>query len=261
MRNIVAFELSRRLGLAYTPYCQPVDVILNGEYKGCYQLCDQITVDKNRVAIAKMEPGYNDEPLITGGYLVEVDAYASQETSWFNSLHGIPVTIKSPSDDAITMQQKSEKAGYRSKLDVESFLRHFLVGEFSGNTDTYWSTYMYKDREKVPFYVGPVWDFDLAMDNDVRIYPVSNRTDWVYRSGGSAAAGMTAFVNAVGLFPRRRSLPISTVQPRCSTPRSVSTSCAGRFSIAKFTRILWPWAPMMPRWKYCTSSSATASAG
>lgn len=217
MRNIVAFELSRRLGLAYTPYCQPVDVILNGEYKGCYQLCDQITVDKNRVAIAKLTPDDNTEPTVSGGYLVEVDAYASQETSWFSSAHGIPVTIKSPGDDDITMQQKSyvkrafnllegalwsssfkdEKVGYRSKLDVESFLRHFIVGELSGNTDTYWSTYMYKNREQVPFYVGPVWDFDLAMDNDVRIYPVSNRTDWVYRSGGSAAAGMVSFVNRV----------------------------------------------------------------
>ena len=31
MRNILAFEVSRRMGMAYTPYCQPVDLILNGE--------------------------------------------------------------------------------------------------------------------------------------------------------------------------------------------------------------------------------------
>ena len=215
MRNCVAFEMSRRLGLAYTPYCQLVDVILNGEYKGCYQLCDQITVDKNRVAITEMEPDDDAGEAITGGYLVEVDAYASQETSWFTSTHGIPVTIKSPGDDDITLKQKSyvkrafnlmesslwsskfqdDSVGYRSKLDLESFLRHFIVGELSGNTDTYWSTYMYKDRNQTPFYVGPVWDFDLAMDNDSRIYPVNNRTNWVYRSGGSAANGMTAFVS------------------------------------------------------------------
>ena len=217
MRNCVAFELSRRLGMPYTPYCQPVDVILNGEYKGCYQLCDQITVDPNRVAITEMEPEDNTGDVLTGGYLVEVDAYASQETSWFSSSHGIPVTIKSPSDDDITAQQKAyvkrafnllesalwsssfqnDSTGYRSKLDVETFLRHFLVGELAGNTDTYWSTYMYKDRNQTPFYVGPVWDFDLAMDNDNRIYPVNNRVNWVYRTGGSAANGMTSFVNRV----------------------------------------------------------------
>ena len=215
MRNCVAFELSRRLGLAYTPYCQPVDVILNGEYKGCYQLCDQITVDKNRVNITEMEPEDSEGDALTGGYLVEVDAYAGQETSWFSSSHGIPVTIKSPSDDDITTRQKAyikrafnlleralwsssfqnDSTGYRSKMDVESFLRHFIVGELAGNTDTYWSTYMYKNRNQTPFYVGPVWDFDLAMDNDSRIYPVNNRANWIFRTGGSAASGMTAFVS------------------------------------------------------------------
>ena len=31
MRNILAFEVSRRVGMAYTPFCTPVDVILNGD--------------------------------------------------------------------------------------------------------------------------------------------------------------------------------------------------------------------------------------
>ncbi|MGN0233212.1 MAG: CotH kinase family protein [Bacteroidaceae bacterium] len=219
MRNCIAFEISKRLGLVYTPYCQPVDVILNGEYKGCYQLCDQISVDKARVPITEMAPEDNDGVALTGGYLVEVDAYASSETSWFTSSHGIPVTIKSPDDDEITTQQSSyikqafnllesalwsstfrdDSLGYRAKLDVESFLRHFIVGELAGNTDTYWSTYMYKQRDQTPFYVGPVWDFDLAMDNDSRIYPVSSRSDWVYKSGGSAANGMRSFVNRIFL--------------------------------------------------------------
>lgn len=217
MRNCVAFELSRRLGLAYTPYCQPVDVILNGEYKGCYQLCDQITVDKNRVAITEMTPEDVTAEALSGGYLVEVDAYADKETNAFTSARGIPVTVKSPSEDDITNTQKryvqrffnlmenslfsnnyrNDSTGYRTRLDVESFLRHFIVGELSGNTDTYWSTYMYKDRNQTPWSVGPVWDFDLAFDNDSRIYPVSNRNNWVYRTGGSAAAGMTAFVTRV----------------------------------------------------------------
>ena len=55
MRNILAFEVSRRMGMDYTPYCYPVDLILNGEYKGCYQLCDQIEVAPNRVDITKMD--------------------------------------------------------------------------------------------------------------------------------------------------------------------------------------------------------------
>ena len=217
MRNMVAFEMSRRLQMPYTSYCQPVDVIVNGEYKGCYQLCDQITIDPNRVPITEMEPGDVEEPFVTGGYFIEVDAYAYDEKSWFTSNRGIPVTIKSPDEDDIVAAQKDyirnyfnllESAlwsaqytdstyGYRSRLDVESFLRHFLVGEFSGNTDTYWSVYMYKDRMDDRFHVAPCWDFDLAFNNDNRTYPVCDKADWIFRSGGSGAYGMTDFVNRI----------------------------------------------------------------
>ena len=40
MRNLVAFHVSKILNMPYTPFGTPVDVMLNGEYKGCYQLCD-----------------------------------------------------------------------------------------------------------------------------------------------------------------------------------------------------------------------------
>ena len=214
MRNILAFEMSRRLQMPYTPYCQPVDVIMNGEYQGCYQLCDQITIDPNRVPIVEMEPTDVEEPYVSGGYLVEIDAYAYNEVSWFTSSRGTPVTIKEPDEDAIVPQQyqyikdrfnllerrlfsseyTSEEAGYRSVLDVTSFLKHFIVGEFSGNTDTYWSVYMYKNRSEEQFHVAPCWDFDLAFDNDSRIFPVNDKNNWIYCSGGSYAAGMSTFV-------------------------------------------------------------------
>ena len=82
-------------------------------------------------------------------------------------------------------------------LDLNSFLRHFLVGELSGNTDTYWSVYMYKDRNDSKLYTGPVWDFDLAFNNDQRIYPVNQKTDYIYRSGGSCAGQMKTFVDDI----------------------------------------------------------------
>ena len=214
LRNCLAFEVSKRLDALYTPYCQPVDVIMNGEYKGCYQLCDQVSVERNRVPVTEMTEFDNEEPELTGGYLIEIDAYASQESSWFSSNRGNPVTIKHPGDDDITTQQHNYIQGYfnlmessvfannytdpengfRKYLDIESFLKHFLIGEFSGNMDTYWSVYMYKEREESQFHVSPSWDFDLAFDNDQRIYPVNGRSDWAYR-GGSAAGNMKSFVS------------------------------------------------------------------
>jgi hypothetical protein len=218
MRNIIGFEIARRMDMAYVPYCRPVDVILNGEFKGCYQLCDQVEVNPNRVNITEMEKADISGEDLTGGYFIEIDAYAYQETSWFQSSRGIPVTIKSPSDDDITTEQSSyikeyfqklennvfsetftnESTGYRTQLDINSFLQHFIVNELVGNTDTYWSTYMYKDRNSDIIFTGPVWDMDLGFENDNRTYPVTSGDTFLYsRSGSSAANGMKNFVNRI----------------------------------------------------------------
>lgn len=195
MRNMLAFEVSRRVGLGYTPFCHPVDLIINGEYRGCYQLCDQVEAAKGRVDAKD-------------GYLVEIDAYAYSEDVWFSSNRGTPVTIKHPDEDEITQEQRKfindyfnqmEAAvfasdytdpaeGYRKYLDLDSFLKNFIVGEFGGNTDTYWSVYMYKDAADGKLYTGPVWDYDLAFENDYRTYPINNLWDYIYASNGSVAS-------------------------------------------------------------------------
>jgi len=215
LRNNIAFEMSRRLGLAYTPWIQNVDVIVNGEFKGNYQLCDQITVDPNRVGITEMMPEDIEEPFISGGYLVEI-TNPGGTSSRFSSNRGIPVDIKSPDSDEIATEQfnyvrqafndmesslfsaayKDPEQGYRTHLDVESFLRHFLVGEFAGNTDSYWSVWMYKEREDSLFRTGPVWDFDLCMNNDRRVYPANGKSKWLFNYG-SVVSGMKDFVNRV----------------------------------------------------------------
>ena len=207
MRNQLAFELSRRFGMPYTPFCAYVDVILNGDYKGCYQLCDQIEVRKNRVEIEEMTPADISGEALTGGYLIEADAYADQEPEqgMFWSDYGTGVTIKSPDEDEITPEQKEYirahyskmEKNWRTYLDLNTFLRHFLVGEMSGNTDTYWSMYLYKHRANDTLYVGPVWDFDLAFENDDRTYPISNKTDYIYRTCGSTTGYLKTLVDNI----------------------------------------------------------------
>ena len=195
MRNMLAFETSRRVGQSYTPFCHPVDVIVNGEYRGCYQLCDQVEAASGRVEAKK-------------GYLIEIDAYASGEEVWFQSKKGAPVTIKHPDEDDITSDQKEfikdyfnlmeaavfasdfkdENEGYRKYLDLDSFLKNFIIGEFGGNTDTFWSVYMYKDSGDGKLYTGPAWDYDLGFENDNRTYPINSLNDYIYFTKGSSAS-------------------------------------------------------------------------
>ena len=204
MRNLLAFELSRCLEMPYTPYGQSVDVLLNGEYKGNYQLCDLIDVKKNRVELVDTLTEEREDMQSTA-FLIEADARASTEDCWFTSKKGTPMTIHYPDDDEITPQQKAYiedcfnalEGDWEKYLDLNTFIRHFLVGELSGNTDTYWSTYMYKHRENDTIFIGPVWDFDIAFENDGRTYPINSKKDWVYRSGGSATGNMRTFVDNI----------------------------------------------------------------
>lgn len=216
MRNILAFEVSKRFDMPYTPAGMCVDVVLNGEYKGTYQLCDQVEVRKNRVDITEMATTDTALPNLSGGYFIEVDAYAYSEKSWFTSAKVMPVTIKSPDEDDIVPEQTkyitdyfnrmealvyadytNDNAEFRKYLDTKTFFKNFLIGEFCGNTDTYWSTYMYKKRENDTLYTGPIWDYDLAFENDNRTYPINNLTDFIYRTKGSCANGMRTFVDNV----------------------------------------------------------------
>lgn len=208
VRNMLAFEISRLLEMPYSPFSTLVDVMLNGEYKGCYQLSDQVEINKNRVNIVEMSKEDNSGEALTGGYLFEIDAYAADETSYFISNYGNPVTIKSPDEEDITTAQYNYIKNYfnlmeqnkKQYLDLNTFLRHFLVGELSGNTDTYWSTYMYKDRGNDTIYTGPVWDFDIAFNNDNRTYPINNLSDYIYRTNGSTAGNMRNFVDELIVY-------------------------------------------------------------
>ena len=48
-------------------------------------------------------------------------------------------------------------------IDIESFVRYFLIEDFSGNQDGIFNSFfIYKEREDEKLYFGPVWDFDLA---------------------------------------------------------------------------------------------------
>lgn len=202
MRNMLSFDVSRRLEMPYTPFCQPVDVFVNGEYKGNFQLCDQLTVDKNRVNITEVK---GDEPItdetLSGGYLFEVDANfnaAEGDVGFKSSRAGKNVTIKSPSDSVLTtrrinwLKQYFDKmegliyqhnftdSGYRQYFDVETFIRYLLVNEYCGNTDTFWEMYLYKDRNDSLIYSGPVWDMDLTFDNDNRTHYALWKDTWLY---------------------------------------------------------------------------------
>jgi hypothetical protein len=59
--------------------------------------------------------------------------------------------------------------GYRALVDENSLINWYIACELTGNPDSFWSIYMYKYRNIDKFYWGPLWDFDIAFNNDDRL--------------------------------------------------------------------------------------------
>ncbi|MFZ9899021.1 MAG: CotH kinase family protein [Gemmatimonadaceae bacterium] len=179
-RNAMAFEASRLVGMAYTPRCQPVELILNGVHQGSYQLCEHMETATDRI------------PAGTGGWLLEMNddgridpgdvffqtpriASFSQEWGGTFFVYKTPDPPTAAQDSAIQAQVNrfetnlysdgfaNPDTGYAAHLDVESLIDWYLVQELVKNNDAMFinSVYFYaKAGGKITF--GPLWDFDLA---------------------------------------------------------------------------------------------------
>ena len=194
IRNILAFKISEIIGLEFTPRCKPVDLILNGNFRGNYFICDQIEVNKGRIDIEEIS-----EDNITGGYLIEIDSWATNEDNYFITDEGIKIQIKFPDSEDITEAQENyikhfmnilEKNAYNENLtyiDLNSFYKYFIMQEFCGDIDTVFSSFHCTKRKGIDkLYFGPVWDYDHSFDNDKRLIPTNQKPKFVLYYGDSS---------------------------------------------------------------------------
>ena len=189
MRNAAGFELSKMLGIAWTPDARPLEVVMNGDYIGLYFLTEHIRVDKDRVNIVEQENEETDAQKITGGWLVEIDNYDSdphitikeggKTTMWVT--YKSPEVLSSEQETYLTQQiQLLDNLIYGDKnsdelwqyLDMDALARFHIVQEITDNYESFHgSCYLYKDMgndEKWKF--GPVWDFGSAFNRDKSQY-------------------------------------------------------------------------------------------
>jgi spore coat protein CotH len=189
MRNALAFKISELVGLEFTPSVKFVDLIFNGSFLGNYMISDQIEVAKYRVDVDKQEITDTLAPEVTGGYLLEIDGFAAGEPKWFITPEGLKITVKYPKDDEINDAQmsyitnftnnfennlfsanfKDPESGYRAMVDTATLVNWYIACELTGNSDSFWSTYVYKKRSEDKLYFGPLWDYDIAFNNDIRL--------------------------------------------------------------------------------------------
>lgn len=192
IRNCLVSRLGDAAGLEYTPQGVFVEVVMNGEYLGNYYLCEQVQVNKNRVAIDELKEEDTSIPEIQGGYLMEFCPDDDESPSYFETSRGLMLGNMNPSFDAdedgfVSEEQKeyirnyiqqaedaiwSDGTEYEEYLDLQSLADYWWIMEFTVNEDAFRtdSAHMFKPRFEADgsegkLHFGPLWDFDASLGN------------------------------------------------------------------------------------------------
>ena len=185
--------------MPWNPASTFVEVFLNGQYQGTYQLTQNIKVATDRVNIDELKGSHTDPSVITGGYLLEVD-YKLDGDAYFTTPRGVSVVFQGPEKPNTaqfaylrsyieTLEQvlysdnfADPEVGYRAYIDVDAFIRWYLVNEIFKNNDAimWTSCWMYKPRNG-KLIMGPLWDFDISGGN-ININGNDNPVGWWVRN-------------------------------------------------------------------------------
>ena len=238
MRYLLAHKISSLFELTYSPACESVDMIVNGEFQGNFGFCDQMEEGKGRIEVTEMDETCIEEPEVTGGYVIAADGWARQGgDKYYLSNKGVVLVIKYPKDNDIVKEQESyilnafnvvEDECYNNvidKIDIDTFCKYLLVEDLTGNGETFWSTYMYKERNDDKIYFGPVWDFDLAFDNNNRVYPTLEKKDFIYKydiSAGTMNTLATKILSNEKVIKRLKEIWLSFIESKVTKNKLIS---------------------------------------
>lgn len=176
LRDKIMYDMAADMELAYSPVSQHVDLYINDEYRGSYQLSEKVEAAENRLPIDVSGKGEQPGFLLSLEYQTE-DRLTADEY-YFLTENAQAVVIKRPKKPSEEVQRYIQnvfqnmetqiRAGdlTKSNIDAESFAKKYLIEEIGKNLDAmYTSQYFYKDADDATIYAGPVWDYDKTLGN------------------------------------------------------------------------------------------------
>lgn len=196
MRNKVALDLARAVGMPGASDSRFVNLRINGVYRGSYQLTDKVQVNDDRVnltdpagVLVELDDNYYDGDPAYGGYAatppepfqftsatghnhyVLDDAVGDVPDSAPLTDPGVIAGWNAAKDrinqlDAELAKPNPDWSWINSNIDVDSFVKDYFVYELTENPEGIVSSvdyYMNGVNDKL--HAGPPWDFDSALFN------------------------------------------------------------------------------------------------
>lgn len=174
LTNAIGMKVARVVGTEAANDIIPVDLYINGEYRGNYNFTEQVDISANSVKL-------KDESKAT---LIELDTYYDEPYKFKDNTYQLPANIKFPDfsegGDETSINQNDIEGNFNKLtaavangddlsniLDLNALGKYMLVNELIANFEILHpkSTYLYNadvmdNTSKWKF--GPVWDFDWA---------------------------------------------------------------------------------------------------
>jgi len=174
MSNAIGMKAACLMEASAANHIMPVDLYLNGEYRGSYNLTEKIGFSNNSVDI-------DDE---TAAALLEFDSYYDEPAGqkFRSQPYNLPMNIKEPDfsegttaltlEDIETDFNRFMATLYRGQdisrhVDLTQLARFLMVNELICNFELYHpkSTFCYRESfesDTSKYVFGPVWDLDWA---------------------------------------------------------------------------------------------------
>ena len=179
LRNALTYHIGKAVGLPFCPGYKFVDLVINNEYRGSYQITDQCEVDANRINI-------NED---TGWYVEFQGRNDMCDYPMCFAESGMLMNINNPEPDDETNAEQcatvinpikdwflntwvkgfgagftNPTTGWRAYNDEESLIKFWIATELTGDYDGLMSVKAYREADGKLCW-GPLWDKDLAFGN------------------------------------------------------------------------------------------------
>ncbi len=206
--NAIGHKVGNLLETAGTNHIVPVELYINGSYRGSYNLTERVGFGNNSIDI-------DDE---TNAAMIELDTY-TDETIYKTNAYGLPAKIHKPdlseddtqltadiimSDfDGMMAAVKTGTDSYLHQVDADHLARYLLACECIINCELKHpkSAYLYSENvtdgfnlsgdDETPWVFGPLWDCDWAFgyENHSNYYIGDAELDFFTHIANKTTAG------------------------------------------------------------------------
>ncbi len=173
LMNTYAFIAGKQMGLPYTSAIRYAEVFVNGEYKGLYQLAEQVEQGSHRVDVAD-----------DGGLLLTIDTddgddtwkYNTDSMCFWSKVYNLPIGIKYPDNvdkagrDRIRNQfailentlKNGTYADLDTLLDIPTYIALMQLNDLVYNNDFPNRSIFLSRTPGGKWRFGPPWDYDAG---------------------------------------------------------------------------------------------------